>query len=88
MEIVATPYRCLPCSLQVFTINGNSADLEDFGGPDIFGNCMNGSCCCRFEPSMPKQNVLDKYGITLDEYAEIVEVLKDSLRVDGCGWCS
>ena len=34
MELVIKPIRSLPCSLEVFTINGKGADQYDFG--DIY----------------------------------------------------
>lgn len=88
MEIVAIPYRCLPCSLQEFTIDGKPAYHGDFGDTEINGDCMEGTCSAQFVPRMPTQKVLDQYGITLEQYAEITEVLKDTIRVGWCGWCS
>lgn len=88
MEIEITPYRGLPCSVQKFTINGKSASEYDFGTVDTFGDCMEGNCCARFIPDMPKQEILEKYDITLDQYAEIVDALKKKLNINSCGWCS
>lgn len=88
MEIEVIPYRGLPCSVEKFTIDGKSASEYDFGTVDTYGDCMEGDCCARFIPDMPKQEILDKYDITLEQYAEIVEVLKETLCVNGCGWCS
>ena len=34
MELVIKPFRSLPCRLEVFTINGKTADQEDFGDTD------------------------------------------------------
>lgn len=31
MELIIEPYNALPCELDIFTINGKSADSSDFG---------------------------------------------------------
>jgi len=89
MEIEIKRRRCLPCSLEVFKINGKNADNDDFGDMEpTGGSCMEGACGYDFVPKMPKQETLDKYNINLDEYAEICEELREALFIRGCGWCS
>jgi len=36
LDIVMTPYEALPCSLRVFTINGQDANVDDFGYGEDF----------------------------------------------------
>lgn len=36
INVVITPYHALPCALQCFTINGKSADEDDFGKKNLF----------------------------------------------------
>lgn len=89
MEIEIKPYRCLPCALEVFKINGKDANTDDFGEMETTGgSCMDSACGCDFVPKMPKQEILDKYNINLDEYSDICEELRDTLFIRGCGWCS
>lgn len=88
MELEIRPYRCLPCSLEVFKINGIVALEEDFGEKDIYGDCMECECHCEFKPTLPTSDILSRYGICVEEYAEICEELKDALYVSACGWCS
>ena len=88
MELELTTYRCLPCSTECFKINGIDADEYDFGGKTIGGDCMENTCYCRFEKKLPSQAILDKYNITVDEYALVCEELEIKLNVYNCGWCS
>lgn len=88
MELEIRPYRCLPCSLEVFKINGIEALEEDFGEKDIYGSCFKSNCCCEFKPKPPTSEILSRYGICVEEYAEICEELIDALSVIHCGWCS
>ena len=89
IDVVITPYHALPCALQCFTINGKSADEDDFGEKNWNGkSCMDGKCGYEFEPKLPTQEVIDKYGIDLRDYADICDELRDKLFVCGCGWCS
>lgn len=90
VKIVAKAYNYLPCSLEVFTINGQNADYHDFG--DSYDSEPDSAepygCGCHiFGGKMPTQKVLDEYNITLDEYAEIVDVLESVLYVGSCGLC-
>lgn len=89
MEYKIEPYHALPCELQVFKVNGNDADYEDFGVKIMRdGSCMDNECGCSFHPKLPTSEVLSKYGITVDEYAEIANELESKLNVNYCGWCS
>ena len=88
IEIEIERRHALPCCLKVFKINGKSASEYDFGEGRLSGYAMDGTCRHEFDPKMPTEEVLNKYDITLSEYAEIVDRLKDELYVGGCGWCS
>jgi len=90
-DVVVIPYHALPCSCETFTINGQDADSSDFGSTVDMDpeNAPDYGCGNRiFVPQMPTEEVLEKYSITLKEYAEICEKLKDMLAVGECGWCS
>lgn len=78
----------LPCSLEIFRINGIDADVDDFGERIRGGDCFENTCSQKFEHKLPTDEVLAKYGITLSEYSEVCEELSDKLRVIGCGMCS
>ncbi len=90
MELVIKQIRSLPCRLEVFTINGKSADQDDFGDmydsdaeraePYACGDVL-------FNPMPPTKEVLDKYNITEKEYDIIFNELKGKLHVGSCGWC-
>ena len=90
MELVIKPIRSLPCSLEVFTINGNSANQYDFG--DIYDHDIERAepyACAdmHFGQKPPTKKVLDKYNLTKEEYYNICNELKCKLCVGRCGWC-
>ena len=90
MELVIKPFRSLPCSLEVFTINGNSANQYDFG--DIYDHDIERAepyACAdmHFDQKPPTKKVLDKYNLTKEEYYNICNELKCKLYVGHCGWC-
>lgn len=90
MELVIEPMDALPCSLEVFTINGKTAVLDDFG--DIYDHDVESAdeyeCGdMHFDPKTPTKEVLDKYNITEEEYYNICNELEYKLCVGGCGWC-
>lgn len=91
LDIVIKPYYSLPCACETFTINGIDADKSDFGSTVDMDeeNAEEYACGDRqFVPQMPTDEVLEKYGINLKEYAEICDELKSALAVGSCGWCS
>jgi len=82
-------FGCL-CATEEFSINGIDADSSDFGeGDDISPETAKPYACGnrQFQPKMPTQEILDKYSITLSEYAEIASELQDRLSFGSCGWC-
>lgn len=78
------------CEIKVFKINGIRADYKDFGDKyDISPDVKNASCGNMiFKPRTPSQQVLEKYGITNDEYICICEQLRDILSFGLCRLCS
>jgi hypothetical protein len=90
MEYIAEAFDAL-CSLKEFTVNGISADTDDFivqcdmdtGGADDY-------CCGNMQgtPIPAKTDILGKYGITLDEYNVIAEDVAEKVSFGCCGWCS
>lgn len=90
MELVIKPFDALPCSLEIFTINGKTADQDDFG--DTYDHDAESSdeyACMdmHFDRKPPTKEVLDKYNITEKEYDTICYELEYRLHVGGCGWC-
>ena len=82
-------HKCL-CEPKLFKINGMSADYRDFGNKEDSLPASPYSYMCenmKFTPILPKQVVLDKYGINVDEYVEICDKLEKSLSFGRCGWC-
>lgn len=80
--------RFLPCALEVFTVNGISADKDDFGETeqdysDEPYTCVN----LHFVPKLPTKETLDKYKIDIEEYSEICDALENELYVSYCGLC-
>lgn len=79
------------CGTSTFTINGQYADYDEFGekGDDDPHNAPEYGCgFMRFEGIEPKQEILEKYGITMAEYYEIVEKLEEGLSFGYCSWCA
>lgn len=90
MELVIKPMYALPCSLEVFTINGKIAYQDDFG--DTYDhnaeNAEEYECeDMHFDRKPSTKEVLDKYNITEKEYDTICNELEDKLYVGSCGWC-
>jgi len=89
MKIKIEVYGAL-CELSEFEINGVDAYWEDFGEkyddePDEAEPYGCGDM--RFFKKFPKQEVLDKYDISLTEYEVICYKLGDLLSFGNCGWC-
>ena len=82
-------FKVFDCQTDNFLINGVHADSDDFGrqyddspSDDVYcGNMV-------FVPSDPSQSILDKYGITEQEYWCIAEKLQDGLSFGACDLCS
>ena len=91
MELVIKKFKCLPCSLEVFTINGQNADRDDFGSVFDHDELNAQPYCCkdmRFESKPIGKGILKKYGITDKEYKYICNELQQILNVGSCGWCA
>lgn len=78
------------CWAEVFRINGIEADAEEFGEKyDASPSSAEDYSCgdMRFFPSLPTDEILNKFSITLSDYNIICEKL-DGLSFGCCGWCS
>lgn len=73
------------CETEVFEINGVKANSSDFGHHNGDGSrkCSN----MKFVKFECKQKVLDKYGITVDEYNKISDELVEGLSFGCCNYC-
>lgn len=85
----ARTYEMLCGCINLF-VKDKDADIDDFGemkdlNPD---NAPDYGCGDRgFAPAPATPEVLEKYGITEDEYNKICECLVDNLHVGYCGLC-
>lgn len=87
VEVKIEKMKWLPCSCKEFTINGKSASPSDFGTSESGGDPGQGNCYSKFVHGYPTEEVLQKYGITLNEFREICEKLEDELYIGSCGLC-
>lgn len=80
------------CATRTFTINGIVANKDDFGDQyDTDPYSAEAYSCgdMRFIPfDEPKEGVLERYGITKEEFDTIKWALESSLSFGRCGWCS
>jgi hypothetical protein len=90
-EVEIKSYRGLPCSTEIFKINGKHADVEEFGEGGDEAPCMAEPYGCgdyRFTPyRTPPAGVCERYGITEEEWGQIADGLSDVQHVGTCGWC-
>lgn len=78
------------CETREFEINGIKADHEDFGEKydhDEDSAEPYGCGCMEFDPKPATPWVLEKYGITPQEYDEVCRELRKGLSFGSCGWC-
>lgn len=78
------------CYTPTFKINDIAADSGDFGekydrSPETAEDYACGDM--QFTRVPPKQEVLEKYGITEAEYALVADQLESGLSFGCCGWC-
>lgn len=90
LHIEVVPDYGYPCHAEKFTINGISADKNDFGvGKDTNKGAAE-PCCCdnnEFVPYPCRPEILEKYNITESEYKEVVTKLSETFYVGFCCWC-
>ena len=91
LKLVMEPYEALPCSLKVFTINGQDANVSDFVDTidDDSANAPQWGCGNRcFHANLKLAlKTMKTYNLTLEQFIEICEKLEDVLHVGSCGWC-
>jgi hypothetical protein len=78
------------CELEHFEINGMRADYDDFGEKYDHDseNAEDYGCGdMRFDSKAATEEVLNKYGITTEEYDKICDELEEKLSFGCCGWC-
>ncbi len=80
---------CL-CSLETFEINGIKAAEDDFvnnydHSPETAEDSGCGNMKADVKPATSK--ILNKYGITLDEYNTIADDIAEKLSFGECGMC-
>lgn len=90
MELKCEAMHAL-CAMEIFVINGVEADYEDFGEKyDDAPNRAKDYRCGNmvFKEKRHTKGVLDKYKISIDEYYEVCDWLKEELSLGACCWCS
>lgn len=90
MQIKVKPYAYSPCTLEIFTINGQEADAEDFGHLDGYrSEYKSRTCICRhfIVEEDKKEEAMKKYHLTEEEYEEVCEELKEEYYIKGCNTC-
>ncbi len=78
------------CEMAMFQINGVEAVWKDFGEKfdrDSHGCPEHGCGDMEFTRVSPRPEVLDKYGITEEEYNEVCDELEDALSFGYCDKC-
>ena len=89
MDYKLQTFRGLPCETYVFIINCIQAEKKDFGTSEYSGDGHYGCEYNIFKPfRYPPSGVLEKYGITLEEFLRMGDALEDMLELHHCGWCS
>lgn len=86
MELKIKTHHALPCRTEVFTINGKSAEQNDFGDTyDHHHEDAEPYACAdmHFDPKPPTKEVLNRYNITEEEYYNICNELECKLCVVG-----
>lgn len=89
MELQLEIYGAL-CSTSKFVINGVSADSSEFGyqGDEDKEGAEDYACGnMRFTRKDSSEEILTKYHISEEEYADIAEQLEEKLSFGCCGWC-
>lgn len=89
MDLKLKIYGAL-CATSEFIINGIDASSGDFGTQDDIKpeNAEDYGCGnMTFERKPSTQLILDKYGITEEEYNEVATRLEIDLSFGSCGWC-
>ena len=86
-ELKVSDCACWP---RIFKVNGRDADYHDFGEHEDLkpeDAPPHGCGDNQFIPLPPNEDILNAYGITSEEYAEICEVLKRELSFGRCRYC-
>ena len=97
MTIELEAYRGLPCEAQTFKINGEDAELEEFGEYEYgdYAECQDEDirqwgCYNKYFVPLPYEknmDVADKYWLTEEEYDELCDKLREKFAIGTCGWC-
>lgn len=78
------------CETKTFKINNVKASYDDFGEKFDHSPENAPDYCCgdmRFDSKPPLPEVLDRYHISINEYDDICEKLREGLSFGSCGWC-
>lgn len=77
------------CDVEL-TVKGKKADIEDFGNTRDIEEDKSPPFGCGnmfFEVYEESPEILEKYGITVEEYDEIGATLQKWLTIGCCDWC-
>ena len=96
-KVTLKAYHALPCEAEVFCINGQRADIYDFGEYeyDTEEECddediLRWGCYGKYFKTRPYDDNLAtvlKYCLTREEYDDICSDLECKFAIGTCGWC-
>lgn len=95
MDLELKSYYALPCEMEIFTINGQEAEVSDFGFTSRYSTADNDEAMERWgcPHRVWRRNIdtcemaLHKYNITYSDWNLICDKLECMLTFDNCGWC-
>lgn len=93
LTVVTEPFHALPCELETFTINGQLAELRDFGSCYKHDREHADSYCCEnryfegYDDEYLKRKAMKKYDLTEYEYLRVIDILTHKLAVGSCACC-
>ena len=89
MEYELETYRGLPCETSKFIINGIKVDKNNFGEAEQSSDGNYGCEYNIFKPfRYPLPGILEKYGITLEEFLRMGDAIESIPEIHHRGWCS
>ena len=88
ISITTSEWICGPLRLKINEETANYADFGEMRDTNPSRNQSEYGCGnMSFVPKKATQRVLDTYGINLEEYNTIVDILEDELHMGQCALC-
>jgi len=96
-KVVLKSYEAFPCEAEVFTINGQTAWINEFGNYEYdpeetceFEEYYRWGCVGKYFKTLPyneNSKTVKKYHLTKEEYDDICSDLECKFAIGTCGWC-